>query len=275
MITYPLKNWLADNAGVNGCFVPSELTYQDPDGIERTGSTGDALNAFVVAHLVGKDDVIIIKNTNYTQLKVINEGNSISIDDVAFAYNNDGDPSGEPLYCSGACVVEWRCETPLNGYEFDGCGNRRTNMTCNPVDTGIPENAGEFVFVGPPEGLPTIVLNLSNLQMSQDSSDYHFEMDDIVITSTSPQRIYIALEVRLFAGALSTCPSIGAAFVGMDRVSTSKNVRIKVLDPGEENEINADFYQQETLRGIHTVCLLVHGAWTREELEAEIALIPG
>lgn len=29
------------------------------------------------------------------------------------------------------CVPNWVCEIPLNGYESDGCGNRRLNSTCN------------------------------------------------------------------------------------------------------------------------------------------------
>lgn len=33
----------------------------------------------------------------------------------------------------GGCVPIWQCEKPLNGYESDGCGTRRTNSTCNPV----------------------------------------------------------------------------------------------------------------------------------------------
>lgn len=28
------------------------------------------------------------------------------------------------------CVPDWLCETPLNGYEEDGCGNRRENVDC-------------------------------------------------------------------------------------------------------------------------------------------------
>lgn len=35
--------------------------------------------------------------------------------------------------CNVACVPVWACETPLNGYESDGCGNRRSNTNCNPL----------------------------------------------------------------------------------------------------------------------------------------------
>lgn len=303
MITIALKDWLATNAGISNCYSSTGIAYTDPDGIARTGSTGDVLNAFVVAHLVGLDSAVIKASTNYTQLKVINENNDLTIADVAFAYNNDGEPAGEPKYCIGACVPLWKCETPLNGYESDGCGNRQLNPVCNPVcipswqceiplngyrfdgcgnrelseacNPAAPGLAGTYEFIGPQTGAPTITLDLSALEMKQNSTDYHFEMNDIVITSTSPQNIYIALEVRLFSGALNLCPTSGSVFTGMDRVSTTRIPRIKLLDPGEVNNINADFYQPEAIRGVHTVCLLVHGAWTRQALEDEIALITG
>lgn len=246
MITTALKDWLAINAGIANCYSPSGISYTDPDGIARVGSTGEVLNAFVVAHLVGKDTAVIIAGINYTQLKVINEGNDLVIDDVAFAYNNDGDPVGEPLYCAGVIPP--------------------------PTEPGL---AGVFEFLGPPVGLPTIILDLSDLTMRQSSVDYHFEMNDLIITSTSTHQCYIALEVRLFSGALTECPVSGAAFVGMDRVSTTRAVRIKLLDPGETINFNADFYQPGTLLGVHTVCLLVHGTWTRSDLVDEVAPIIG
>ena len=34
-------------------------------------------------------------------------------------------------YNPGPCTPDWKCETPLNGYESDGCGNRRFNPVCN------------------------------------------------------------------------------------------------------------------------------------------------
>jgi len=30
------------------------------------------------------------------------------------------------------CVPNWQCDIPLNGYESDGCGNRRYNTACEP-----------------------------------------------------------------------------------------------------------------------------------------------
>ncbi len=278
MITDELKDWLTVNAGIGNCYAPGAIHYKDPDGIARQGSSGDVLNAFVVAHLVGKDDAVIIANTSYTQLKTINSNNDITINDVKFVYDNDGDPASEPKYCKGStCTPNWKCDMPLNGYESDGCGIIRLNTNCNPEqnDNGDTEHAGTHVFIGPPEGQPSVALDLSNLKMSQCETDYHFEMNDIQLTNTSTQKIYVALEVRLFPNAHATCPTSGTSFIGMDRVSTSRNVRIKVLDPGEIETIDADFYQPEALRGIHTVCLLVHGTWTRTELETEVAVITG
>lgn len=34
------------------------------------------------------------------------------------------------------CIPAWNCETPLNGYENDGCGNRMANPLCNPPQIG-------------------------------------------------------------------------------------------------------------------------------------------
>ncbi len=31
------------------------------------------------------------------------------------------------------CIPNWQCETPLNGYEYDGCGNRRLKSACSSI----------------------------------------------------------------------------------------------------------------------------------------------
>lgn len=38
---------------------------------------------------------------------------------------------------AAACIPSWVCETPLNGSESDGCGNKRLNPACNPPSAGI------------------------------------------------------------------------------------------------------------------------------------------
>ena len=98
-LTTEAKNWLAINAGVSNCFAPTGVVYKDADGISHTGATGDIVNAFLVAHMVGLDSAEIIASTNYTVFKTINGGNDIGFDDVNFAYNNDGAVSGTPAYC--------------------------------------------------------------------------------------------------------------------------------------------------------------------------------
>lgn len=45
-----------------------------------------------------------------------------------------------------ACTPVWKCEQPLNGYEADGCGNRRLNPTCNPPQVG------SISFISTPQG---------------------------------------------------------------------------------------------------------------------------
>lgn len=101
-LTTTSKNWLALNAGLNtpgvsNCFSSTGISYTDPDGTLRSGGTGDVLNAFYVAHLIGHDTTQIIANTDYNGFKVINSATDIGLDDVNFAYANDGHAG--PAYC--------------------------------------------------------------------------------------------------------------------------------------------------------------------------------
>ena len=275
------KNYIANNFGINSCFSGSGLTWIPVDinnivGAPETGSTAQIVARLITTAIYKEIRVTVpaAQAGTYTNALLIaaNDEQIINSTDITFINTNDGAPVGEPQYCIGACVPLWQCEIPLNGYESDGCGNRRLNTACDPA---APGRAGTYEFIGPPSGDPSVDLDLTDLEMRQSLTDYHFEMNDMAITNTSTHRIYVALEVRLFAGALTTCPTTGASFIGMDRVSTSRAVRIKIIDPGEVMPVNADFYQPATIQGVHTVCLLVHGTWTRVELEAEIAGITG
>jgi len=83
---------------------------------------------------------------------------------VAGTYSIESDPSGItiPIIVTGIippiCVPSWRCEWPLNGYESDGCGNRRLNSACSPVEPPIvpPSNSTGLLLIG--IGLLTILL---------------------------------------------------------------------------------------------------------------------
>ena len=145
--------------------------------------------------------------------------------------------------------------------------------TVGPTPTPFSGTPPTFEFKGTPTGNPTVNLNLNTLVMRQ-AADYHFEMNDIVITNTSGWTVYVAMEVKLFTGALSSCPSVGYVFDGLDRTST-RNPRIKILEAGETATFDADFYQPTSILGVHTVCLLIRGTWLRTQLEAEILPITG
>ena len=65
------------------------------------------------------------------------------------------------------CTPVWVCESPLNGYEADGCGNRRANPACNPPQGNIsfvstPPGAGIFID-GTDQGVktPTTAMNVT------------------------------------------------------------------------------------------------------------------
>ena len=105
-------------------------------------------------------------------------------------------------------------------------------------------------------------------------ADGHFEMNDIKVTNTSSHPIYIAIRIKLFSGLISACRDTGFVFDGMDRTD-GHNVRVKTLEVGETEICNADFFQPLSIRGTHSICMLIHGAWTRAGLIDEIEHVMG
>jgi len=261
MLSATVKNWLAANAGSGSCFSQSGISYKDPDGVTRVGGTGDVLNAFVVANMIGKSYVTIIAGKTYASLKVMNGNQDIGISDVTWVYENDGSGTAAK-YCSGAPPPTTPTPTP----------------TPPPGTTPTPsppagEIAGVFEFKGPISGEPTAVLNLSELSMRQ-HADGHFEMNDIKVLNTSNYPIYIAIRIKLFSGLISACRDTGFVFDGMDRTD-GHNIRVKTLEIGETEICDADFFQPTSIRGTHSICMLIHGAWTRAGLIDEIEHVMG
>lgn len=253
MLSATVKDWLAVNAGSGSCFSQSGVNYKDPDGVFRTGGTGDVLNAFVVANMIGKGGAIIIANKSYASLKVMNGNQDIGISDVTWVYENDGSGTAAK-YCSGAPPTP----TPVPG------------VTPTPPPGDV---AGVFEFRGPITGDPTVNLNLADLSMRQ-HADGHFEMNDIKVTNTSSHPIYIAIRIKLFSGLISACRDTGFVFDGMDRTD-GHNIRVKTLEVGETEICDADFFQPISIRGTHSICMMIHGAWTRAGLISEIEHITG
>jgi len=73
---------------------------------------------------------------------------------------------------------------------------------------------------------------------------------------------------------LSTCWDTGFVFDGMDRTD-GHNIRIKTIEVGETAIIDADFFQPSNILGVHTICMLIHGAWTYAGLGDEVEYITG
>lgn len=251
-----LKNWIASNAGAGNCYTSSGVSFIDPDGISRTGGSGDVLNAFFVAHLLGKDTNAIIVSTNYNTLKTINGGADVSLDDVTWIYNNDGTPAGEARYCSGITPTPTSTTTP------------------GPTPTSIPAGPQVFEFVGSPTGNPVITLNLSEMEMSQSGIDRHFQMNNVKITNNSSWPVYLIAELRIFTGLQTICPVSGQVFTGLNRTeTTTRSVRVNMIDPGIAELINLDFFQPGSIIGLHTVCLYIHGSFYRQSVIDEVVTI--
>ena len=252
-INTAVKNWLAQNAGLNNCFTSGGVAYKDADGISRVGSTGAVLSMFYTAHQLGKDSAIIIANYSYTNLKSLNGYKDLSMSDVYWVLSNS--------FCYG----QGGTPTPYI------------------APTGIPGDPGVFDFGDSPSGIPSVYMDLTELIMQQNSTDYHFEMNDIKITNNNPWKIYLAGEIKLFGGAQNTCPTSGEVFNGLNRASSTdritqivtRNPRYTILDPMETAYFNLDFYQSSSVKGLHTVCLIIHGAFTRDEIVQEVIQVLG
>ncbi len=261
-INIAVKNWLAQNAGSSNCFASSGIAYRDPDGVGHTGGTGDVLNAFYVAHLVGLDTAIIIASTNYNGIKATNGNADIILADVTWAYNNDGAPAGEPRYCVTA--------TP----------------TPTPSPAGPP--AGVVTLCGEQVGEPQVELGVLSVDMKQSMVDYHFEINKLGLRLTSGSQCpcVVAVLIKLFSGERASCPGSGEVFYGADRESQFAeqlfagparpgDIRMRILQPDETYSFSTDYYQPMTITGVHTVCIYIYANWTEEMLKAELAAVPG
>ena len=416
MLTTSGKDYIATNFGISSCYAASGLSWSykstGGDTVSETGGTAQIVSRLVMTALV-QSVTINGRTYTYSDLKAGNGGQDVTLTDARWIADNDGEPAGEPKYCTGGQIGMNIIKNPgfelwsngpnaapdgwvlggsvtasrttdsrsgyavkvtgsptgksnylrylLDGNALDGKkvtfrvwvkspssrvllmirdageattpysgsgqweqltvskvltkGNSNelrlfiynessdyliaddaelyvgTVPTPTPTPTSTPTPAPTstptprpteiteagpmpFTFRGAPSGVPTITLDLTDLVMRQNRSDYHFEMNDIKITNTSDWTVYLAMEIKLFKGDVGVCPASGEDFDGMDR-TTSRNQRIKTLDPGEAGIFDADFYQPSGIIGVYTVCLYIHGAWSRNDIKAEIAPITG
>ncbi len=183
------KNWLAINAGVNNCFSPTGVSFVDADGTPFTMGTKDVVITFIGAHMVGKNDAIIIANTSYNGFKAIN-GSDLGYADATWVSNNDGH-SG-PLYCypisTELTVSTNDCSAPCTVTGTVKWTNNGT-VASSPINLNITVN-----------GVPTLLA--SNVIINpQEIKSYNFTLENLMVgtytveaspdTGTTPQVIEV------------------------------------------------------------------------------------
>jgi len=86
-------------------------------------------------------------------------------------YEKDGCGNRRANSVCNPCVPNWACELPLNGYEKDGCGNRRQNTACNP-----PPVKGMLNVVSVPPGAEVSLNNvvMGNAPFSKELDPDHY-----------------------------------------------------------------------------------------------------
>jgi len=128
------KNYIAQKFGLSNCYTATGLSWtavaNDGNQVNETGGTASIVGRLVTTSIYAS---VIINSVTYTyaQLRTANDNTDLTLSDAQWVAANDGTPTGEAQYCY-TCIPNWTCELPLNGYESDGCGNRRLNSTCNP-----------------------------------------------------------------------------------------------------------------------------------------------
>lgn len=115
------ESGLLFNPDINGAYISIKIKIDSTEvksyGTKTYASTSIGENWSYVwevpANTSGKTitvDAVFAGNSNYNQVAATK-----NIGAIVFS-----------------CSPSWDCETPLNGYEKDGCGNRRLNAACNP-----------------------------------------------------------------------------------------------------------------------------------------------
>lgn len=249
-LSYPLNGDLLNGKTVTfRCWMKSSspgvgIQIRDAAGPFTPHSGGGAWELLEVTKVYSK-------GTTYNELRLFIPNNS-----AAVLYADDAE-----LIVGGTTTAP--TPTPAPG----------TTPTPTPqVGSGAPGLAGTFEFIPPPTGVPTASLDLSAINMRL-TTDGRFEINDVKLKNLTGYDIYVAAEVRLFAGAKTSCPTSGETFRGMDRTQTvNRDQRVRLMSAYEEQVMNFDFYPPQ-LSGIYTVCIYIHGSYFRADLVQEIGSI--
>ncbi len=146
------KRYIAENFGIGGCFVYSELTWTrvDKDGetTVETGGTVKLINRLTEPMVV---DYIIINSSNYTyaELKAANGNNDIDLDDITWMAEHDGYPPGEDQYC--IAVTTTPTPTPI---QPTPSSTPTPTSTPSPTPTQTPSHPP--VYTPAPMHTPTL-----------------------------------------------------------------------------------------------------------------------
>jgi len=227
-----IKDWFATNAGINDCFVGNGKTYTDADGVTHTGRTGDIVNAFYTAHQVGKDSAIIIANTNYIQLKVINNNIDIDLSDISWTYANDGGIGSSATYCKTVTIPKYKCvngmciQDDINGTFLEPtCGN--SCITTPVVTTIVMSPSSIQLMKGQGTNLNVIVYDQNNNVMPNVTINWSSSPSNMLIfanmsTSTDLQGIS--------SNYIVTSNTRGTVTVTVTNGAISSNATINIID---------------------------------------------
>ncbi len=126
----------------------------------------------------------------------------------------------QSIWVTPTCVPNWQCEQPLNGYEADGCGNRRLNSTCNVPSVYVceqPLNGYEIDQYGNKRLNPACNRVLSKIALTPSPVIINIREEvNITVMATSSDNLPFAGAPIIFIsdppGIISIDPVQGATF---------------------------------------------------------------
>lgn len=126
--------------------IPSNLTLIPGDGqleVRWDQVTNVEIFAYFLSLYQGETEVVngyFLSNVRDVIISNLFNGAEYTVNVSALSHS---DIPGDAMSVTGTptavpCTPNWRCEQPVNGYEYDGCGNRRPNTECTSGKVRAP-----------------------------------------------------------------------------------------------------------------------------------------
>ena len=139
---------------------------------------------------------------------------------------------------------------------------------------------GEYDFGKVCRGIPSGSIDVSAVRMGQEyntnASKNVFWLSNTMVANTGVAAsdtdcpMWIALELRMWAGSHGSCPSTMPQWTGVNVNSDEGWMIIFPVAPAATEKIYGHFYVPDAIKGVHTLCLYVWANFSKSDLYDEL-----